>query len=52
MHDGQKRDEGSLTIKGKALALIDTVILIDEELEVVVGIIDGTDLILVVDEVS
>lgn len=40
------------TIKGEALALIDALILVDEEVEVVVRLLNRANLILVVDEIS
>lgn len=42
----------TLTVKGEALAIVDALIMVDEVLEVVVGILDAPNLADVVDKVS
>ena len=46
------REKGGLTVEGEALADVPAVVFVEEELEVVVGVVDGTDFVDVVDEVA
>jgi hypothetical protein len=41
-----------LTVKGEALPLVPSLVFVGEELEVVVGVFEGADLVIVVDEVA
>jgi hypothetical protein len=41
-----------LTVKGESLAVVDARVLVNVELEVVVRVLDGPNLVLLVDEVS
>ncbi len=50
MERGQRRE--GLTVEGEALADVPAVVFVEEELEVVVGVVDGTDFVDVVDEVA
>ncbi len=45
-------ERGGLTIEGEALADVPAVVLGDEVLEVVVGVVDGADFVDVVDKVA
>ena len=43
---------GGLTVHGKALALVVAPVAAQEVLEVVIGVLDGPDLVILVDEVT
>ena len=49
---GDIKCEGRLTAKGKGLAFVDTVVTVEEVLEIIVGILNASNLVNIIDEVT